>query len=340
MLTGNVGLPRVTVSLVTYNGIQWLEACLASIDRQSLAPVELLVLDNASTDGTLEVLQRHAAREERMQLIESGENLGYAAGHNRNIFAARGEFILLLNQDVELDGGFLAEATAAFVDRPMTAAIQGRIRRLARSGVRSDVLDTTGLEMHRDRRVISRAQGEREGRAFDRSGPVWGADGPAPVYRRAALLDAREPRTGGGWEVLDEDFFMYKEDVDLAWRLRRLGWEAWYAPRAIAWHARSAAAGPGHSLIDIARTNRMIPRWIKAISWRNQRLMQVKNEQFGQYIADLPWILRRELLSLGFIVVADPLRLRAIPQLIRALPAAARKRRWLQQRLRAGRADG
>ena len=327
--------PLVTISLVTYNGSKWIAGCLGSVQRQTLSSFEFLVLDNASVDGTVEALRQFSTIEPRMQLVESSENLGYAGGHNRNIFKARGEVVLLLNQDVQLDDDFLIQATAALEGKPTIGAIQGRLRRLSDEGQRTDILDSTGLAMHRDRRVVSRFQGERDGVEHAEPGPVWGVDGPAPVYRRRALLEAQEPRTPGGWEVLDEDFFMYKEDVDLAWRLRRLGWGAWYAPRAIAWHARGAGGSPVHSLADIARSNRTIPRWIKAISWRNQRLMQVKNERPAAFIRDLPWILRREVLSLGFMVVVDPLRLRVIPDLVRALPAAARKRRWIERRLRA-----
>jgi GT2 family glycosyltransferase len=262
----------------------------------------------------------------------SATNLGYAAAQNRVIAEATGEFVLLLNQDVELDPSFLSEAIQAFEGRPSLAAVQGRIRRLAPDGVRTEWLDSTGLELHRDRRAVARAQGAADGPEHGVPGPVFGADGPAPVYRVAALMDARLPRTRGGWEVLDEDFFMYKEDVDLAWRLRVLGWDAWYVPTALAWHARTAAGPVGMRLLDIARSNRQIPRWIKALSWRNQRLMQLKNESAADYLRDLPWIMRRELLSLAFIVVADPLRLNAIPLTLRALPGAARKRRYLATR--------
>jgi GT2 family glycosyltransferase len=134
--------------------------------------------------------------------------------------------------------------------------------------------------------------------------------------------------------VLDEDFFMYKEDVDLAWRLLLLGWTAWYAPDAIAWHARGAGGPRARSMLEIARTNNTIPRWIKALSWRNQRLMQVKNETLSMYLRDMPWILRREILSLGFIVIADPRRLSAIPAFFRGLPRALRKRRIIQRQRR------
>jgi len=328
--------PRLTISLVTFNGSRWLDGCLAAVDalrRARPTEIELIVLDNASTDGSLEWLRHRIADDPRAHLIESTLNLGYAAAHNRIIEQARGPFVLLLNQDVQLDEGFAERALAAFEGRPTVAAVQGQIRRLGADSTRLDTLDTTGLQMGRYRRCVSRSQGLPSDAAPATGGPVFGADGPAPVYRRAALIDARVPRTRGGWEVLDEDFFMYKEDVDLAWRLKLLGWEAWYEPAALAWHARSAAGPPGTGLLAIARSNQHIPRWIKSLSWRNQRLMQVKNENLTAYLQDLPWIARRELLSLGFIVVADPRRLAAIPATLRALPGAMRKRRYLRQRL-------
>jgi GT2 family glycosyltransferase len=332
--------PVVTVSLVTWNGRAWLPGCLDSVTRQDLEDIEILVLDNASTDGTLAWLLERAAADPRITVHGSDENLGYAIGHDRNILRARGEFVLLLNQDVELDEGFLSAALAAFRADARIGALQGRLRRLGPGGVRLDTLDTTGLVMARDRRATSRGQGQPDGPDHQRPGLVWGADGPAPLYRRAALQDARVPRGNGRWEVLDEDFFMYKEDVDLAWRLRLLGWRAWYAPTALAWHARGTGGTGATTLRDIARTNRSIPRGVKVLSWRNQRLMQLKNESLGGYLRDLPWIARRELLSLAFIIVFDPRRLVAVAHLLRAAPAAMRKRSYIRARARSPESPG
>ena len=323
-------VPIVTVSLVTYKGMQWLPGCIRSVQDQDLDGFELRVIDNASKDGSAEWLQREAARDGRISVTESPTNLGFARAHNINIEASRSPFVLLLNQDVELDDGFLRAALAPF-DDPAIAAVQPMILRLAADRQRTNVIDSTGLVLQRSRRVVSRRQGEIEADEDRQPGRVWGADGPAPVYRRAALLDARVPRTAGGWEILDEDFFMYKEDVDLAWRLQLFGWNAWYAPDAVAWHARSAG-GPARSVVDIARTNWSIPGWIKAVSWRNQRLMQVKNERFSDYLRDLPWIFVREALSLVFITVADPSRLRELPRLASKLPGALRKRVFIQRK--------
>lgn len=321
--------PVITISLVTHNGMRWLDGCLRSLRAQTHADFELLVVDNASTDGTLQRLHDEAATEPRMSLVESVENLGFAVANNRNIDAARGEFVMLLNQDVELDPGFLGAALAAFKNRPDVAAVQGRLLRLGPDGEHTTVIDSTGLEMHRSRRVVARRQAEHDDARDLIGGPVWGADGPAPVYRRAALFAAREPRTGGGWEVLDEDYFMYKEDVDLAWRLRTMGWKAWYEPTALAWHARGAGVGPGRSILEIARSSATIPRRIKALSWRNHRLMQLKNERGLDFLRDLPWIWSRESLSLAFVIVADPLRIASVATFVKRAPSAFRKRRYI-----------
>ena len=134
--------PAVTVSLVTWNGLEWLPCCLDSVAAQTLEDYELLILDNGSTDGSVEWLRERAAADERIRLVESDVNLGYAPGHNRNIEAARGEAVLLLNQDVELDEGFLEAAVAALGERPDVAAVQGLVWRLDGSGARTDVVDT------------------------------------------------------------------------------------------------------------------------------------------------------------------------------------------------------
>lgn len=332
--------PAVTISLVTWNGLRWLPGCLGTVAAQTLADYELLIIDNGSTDGSVEWLREHASLDDRITLLESGSNLGFARAHNRNIAAARGSAVLLLNQDVELDPGFLAAALTAFDGRPEVGSVQARLRRLDADGERSDVLDTTGLGMHRDRRVVSRGQLLVDDPMSRIAGPVWGVDGAVPVYRSAALESARLPRTSGGAEVLDEDFFSYKEDVDLAWRLRRLGWEAWYEPAALAWHARGGGDTGATGWRAVIQANMSNPPHVRALSWRNHRLMQLKNEEPRAFLQDLPWIARRELQAWAFMLVADPRRLGAVPELLRGLPAARRKRRALVAKLSGASGSG
>jgi GT2 family glycosyltransferase len=313
--------PAVTITLATWNGMRWLQACLASIAAQSLPDYELLIRDDASTDATPEFLAREAERDERIRFAAATENAGYGRTQNALLRQARGEAVLVLNQDVVLDPGFLEAGVRLLERRPRVGSVQGRILRLGNASERLPVVDTTGLVMKRDRRVVSRDQ---LGRASESRppGPVWGADGPAALYRRSALEDVRQPDLRGGWEVLDSDFHDQKEDADLAWRLRRLGWEAWYEPAMLAWHARTGADSAAGWRANLAN-----PLDTRVRAWRNQRLMQLKNDDPGRVLRDLPWILARELGQLSLMLLADQRRLRALPGLLRLAPAALRKRR-------------
>jgi GT2 family glycosyltransferase len=153
-------------------------------------------------------------------------------------------------------------------------------------------------------------------------------------------MDARLPRRGGGWEVLDEDFFRLKEDVDLAWRLQRLGWRTWYEPAALAWHGRTGHGYHVPRFREILRASMSDPADTRALSWRNQRLMQAKNDPLEAMLRDLPWILRREAMEWYFAIYVDRARIRALPGLVRAWPGALRKRRALARRIAQRRRAG
>jgi GT2 family glycosyltransferase len=325
--------PLVSISLVTYNGLRWLDACLASAMAQTHPAIEFLVLDNASTDGTVDRLLTFSKEHPSVRLVQSPVNLGFAAAHNRNIEIARGDLVCLLNQDIVLDPDFLQEAALAFARDADIAAVQGKLLRLGPNFERTSTIDSTGLVMSRNRRVVSRGQGREDVGQYDEPGFVFGADGPAPVFRLSALNDVRVPATRGGWEVLDEDFFMYKEDVDLAWRLLLFGWDARYVPSAVAWHARGAAAS-AESDMALARERRRLPTWIKRLSWGNQRLMQVKNELGSLFAADLLPIAWKELRAFAFLAVFETRSIGAIPRLLRRLPAARRKRAHIMKHKR------
>jgi GT2 family glycosyltransferase len=323
----------VSVSLVTYNAARWLDACLASLLAQSHPNLEILVLDNGSTDGTRQRLEAAVAENPVIRLAISPTNLGYAGGHNRSIAESRGEFVCLLNQDIVLDPDFLGAALAPF-DAPRVGSVQGRLRWLSPDLERTNVIDSTGLQINRSRRITSRGQGSPDGPHNDRAGLVFGVDGACPVYRRSALDDVRI-----AGEILDEDFFMYKEDVDLAWRLLLRGWEAAYAPGAVAWHARGAGESAATTAWEVIQHRRGIPTWVKRLSWRNQRLMQIKNEDASLVRRDLLRVIWHEIAAFAYLVGSNPTNVAAVVELVRMLPAALRKRRRVKQLRRISRAD-
>lgn len=329
----------VSISVVTYEGECWIEACLRSILDQGHPSLELLVIDNGSRDGTVTIARSVLSHTPWASVHELGTNLGFAGGHNRGLALAHGEIVCLLNQDAVLDPGFIGRAVASLASRADVASIQGLILGLSPDGTKSDRIDTTGLTVGRDRRFRSRGQGQSSRSSAPPAGPVFGADGPAPVYRMSALREAGVTRMDGRSEILDEDFFLYHEDTDLAWRLRLLGWAAWFDPTVIAWHGRGLAGPSRLDLASLAKARRNSTTARDSLAWRNLRLMQVKNETGGLFLRDVFHIARRELGSVVLLLLFGPNRRASVTSLVRSIPAARWKRRQIQARRKATMAD-
>jgi GT2 family glycosyltransferase len=231
---------RVLVSLVTHNEAPDAERLVPSLFAQTFRDVAVSVVDNASEDGTRATL---AAFEKvapvPLEVFPSRENLGYTGGHNRSIAKAveRGiPWVLVLNTDVVLAPDFL-EALLADAGRPSrerTATFTGKILRADGPALTpTSVIDSAGLRMTPNGRHFDVGAGDPDDGRFDRPAEIFGASGCAALFRTEALADIRIS-TG----FFDDDFFVYREDVDLAWRLRGRGWSARCVPGARAWHRR------------------------------------------------------------------------------------------------------
>lgn len=301
--------PLVSVNLLTYNGEKYIQDCLDSINRQSYANLEILIIDNCSTDKTRDYLKG-------FPVIFNKENIGFAAGHNQAIRESRGELILCLNQDVILDKDFIKAAVRPFQTDKKIASLQGKLLRP------KGPLDCTGLVFLKNRRIICRGQGEIDRGQFEKSEEIFGADGAAPVYRRQALEDIKIKQ-----EYFDEDFFCYKEDVDLAWRLKLYGWKAIYQPKAIAWHWRGSGDSAARWPWQIIQERRKINKFSKYLSFKNQRLMQIKNERLGSLLKHLIWWLPKEIAAWLYLIFFERFSWPAIRDLFKQLPSAWQKRK-------------
>lgn len=339
--------PLVSIILLLYKPGFYLRPCLESIWGQSFRDFELLVIDNDSKDGTTqraEEILKSEASQINWRLIANEKNSGFAAGHNQGIGEALGKFIFLLNQDVILDKDFLKNILEVFKENPKIGAAQGKLLRLKVAGQdlqRSDVIDNVGLEILKNRRIVARGQGQPDQGQFERTEEIFGADGAAPIFRRTALEDIKicvNPPKSSAFvprsEYLDEDFFMYKEDVDLAWRLRLAGWEALYEPRAVAWHARTAGDSAVQGYAGIIRERLKINRFAKYFSFKNQRLMQIKDEQPKLLLKHFFWWFPKEVTSWIYILLFERYTLKAVKELFRQAPVAWQKRKIIMARKR------
>lgn len=292
---------RVSVSLVTWNNWPIVEECIASLLRQNPQPLEVLLVDNASWDGTPEKVRFQYPQ---VNVFENARNEGFARGHNQNIRRSCGEYILILNPDVLLAPDFLKVLIDKARDKGRGGAFSGLLMRMD-----DNTVDSAGIGFSKWKRVF-------DDRRIDtkQEEPIFGPSGAAALYRRFMLEDIRE-----GDEYFDEAFFAYYEDVDLAWRAQKLGWSAWLIPEAKAWHVRKAAEGFG--------------AWhAQPYIFRNRYWTLLKNERTGDFWSHFPIALAFESLRLVKWLFTNPLVFAQIPTMIRSFPVVWGKRQVLRDR--------
>jgi GT2 family glycosyltransferase len=308
-------LALVTIGLVTWNSAPDLARCLDGIRGQQHHPIELLVGDNASTDGTRALLEERTAAAERRYFPT---NLGFSAAHNALIRESRGAYYVTLNPDVVLDPGFVGALAAALDTAPRAGSATGKLRRAEPPGV----LDSTGIVMHRSQRHLDRGAGEIDRGQYDAPGPVFGVSGGAGCYRRA-MLDA----VAIDGEAFDEDFFAYREDADLAWRAQLLGWDAIYVPQATATHVRRVTPERRGAL----------PAAINRYGVRNRFLLRLKNQTAAQAVRFALPGLARDAQVIGYVLAREWASIPGLVDVVRLLPRTLAKRRAIMARRVRGR---
>jgi hypothetical protein len=278
--------------VVTWNSAAYVEGCLRSLRDLARPPAEVVVVDGGSGDGTA---QRAREAHPGAEVIECGGNVGFCRGNNLGIARTRSPFVLVLNPDTRLHSRFLEELLPAFAD-PAVGIASGKLLRFD-----GRTLDSAGQELGRSRQPVDRGYGRRDRGQLDADAEVFGACGAAALYRRAML----EALAGPGGAVFDEDFFAFYEDLDLAWRARRAGWKAVYRHGAVGYHARGGTArGPGPP----GRWRALLGRApeLRFHVAKNRYLTILKNDTPGAYLANLPFILARDLPLLGLLLVTSP----------------------------------
>lgn len=217
----------ISVIVPNWNGAQHLPICLDSLRRQTLSGAEIIVADNGSTDGSLQLLERCYPE---VQVLPLEQNRGFAGACNAGMQLARGRFIALLNNDTEADVSWLEEVVAAFARHPEAGLVASKMLLFHRR----DTFHTAGDFYRVDGIPGNRGVWERDEGQYDEEEYVFGACGGSAAYRRSMLEQVG---------LLDEDFFYSCEDVDLAWRAQLARWRCVYTPRAVVYHKLSATGG-------------------------------------------------------------------------------------------------
>jgi GT2 family glycosyltransferase len=219
--------PLVSIIIPNWNGIQHLPVCLDALRAQTYAPIEVVLVDNGSGDGS-QALVTELYPEVRLLALD--RNLGLTGGNNAGFRAARGEILISLNNDTEADPGFVEALVGALEEHPEAGI--GAAKMLLFD--RRDTLHSAGDGYGVDGIPFNRGVWQTDEGQYDEPGWIFGGCGGAVAYRRS-MLDEIGP--------FDESFFMYCEDVDLNWRAQLAGWRCWYTPSAVVYHKLSATGG-------------------------------------------------------------------------------------------------
>jgi GT2 family glycosyltransferase len=244
----------LSVVIPNWNGLRFLPACLGALAAQTHPHLQVIVVDNASSDGSQAYIREHHPD---VKLIQLPENAGFTGACNNGIQAAQGEFIALLNNDTEADPGWAAAVMDAFRRCPEVGMVASKMLLFEER----DRFHTTGDFFTVDGRPGNRGVWERDEGQYDREEYVFSANGGSAAYRRT-MLD----QIG----LLDDDFYYSLEDIDLAWRAQMTGWRCLYIPGAIVYHHLSASGGgviasyyDGRNLIYVLVKNYPSALWRK-----------------------------------------------------------------------------
>lgn len=267
---------RVAAVIPNWNGAAFLDRCLASLAQQSTGRLEVIVVDNGSTDNSAAVAERSGAR-----LIGLDRNYGFAYAVNRGIEASDAEFIAVVNNDVELQPGWLAALLEALAANPDCGMVTGRT--LIRG--RDAILDGAGDALSLGFAAARLGFGLPDGPAYREPRAVLAVSGAASLFRRHVFEKAG---------MLEEQFFAYLEDVELCLRAQLAGFRAMYVPQAVACHVVSGSSG---GIGTDSRPHPRVARWMTA----HQLLVAARYTRWGTLRVVLPRLLLIQALWAGHL---------------------------------------
>ena len=269
---------KLAVQLLTWNGEKYIPHLFNSLRAQTFTDWKLYILDNNSSDNTLEAVKKELNNfSVQYELEQNKENKGFAAGHNQLLPKSDSEYVLFLNQDVYLDKECLGKM-ADFLDKNDSAGVSLRLMKWNFPDGFTDEADSLGLKVYKNRQVADLKKNDKA--------EVFGISGAVPIFRRRALSAV----AFGDGSVFDEAYGSYKEDVDLAFRLQSAGFKTHIVFDALAYHDRSSDSDQ-----STLKNKKNQLAHIKYNSYKNHIMTIYKNEYWQNFVLDFPWILWYEL---------------------------------------------
>lgn len=296
--------PAISIIILNWNGKRFLDDCLGSLAAQVFRDFETILLDNGSTDGSAAHIEGNYPW---VKLIGLPENLGFSGGNNRALQECRGDHIVTLNNDTNVEPGFLAELLKVVEADPGIGMVAAKMLNFYQPGR----IDSVGIKIAANGMSYNIGVGEKDDGQYDAPAGVFGPCAGAALYRRSML-----EKVG----FFDPSFFAYYEDVDLAWRGRLAGWRCVTAPGAVVYHVHSATSG------------KMSPFTVYHVQ-RNKWFVILKNWPAALFLKRLPLIVSFDMASLVLAVLRGQFfaAIRARFAVLRSLPHLLRSRRGIKK---------
>lgn len=298
-------MPEMSVIVLTWNGKHFLEDCLGSMRRQTFRDFETILVDNGSTDGSVDYVRSQFPE---VKLLALPENLGFTGGNIAGYAQSTGSLVIMLNNDTEAHPGWLEAIHKASAAYPQSGSFASKMMYFDERGR----VENCGFDVGLSGATVDLGRDELDGPAWSQPRKVFGGCGGAVTYRRSMLDDIG---------FLDPDFFMTYEDVDLSFRAQLLGYECVYVPGAIVYHRYRA-------------TNKKTPARQVFYSQRNIEFVYLKNMPLALILRSAPQRLLYEAGAAAYFMRqgAGAAFFRAKLDVMRSLPAILRKREEIQKR--------
>jgi hypothetical protein len=296
--------PLVSVVVVNYNGRHLLEDCFRSLTHQSYRNYEMILVDNGSKDDSISFMKEHFPN---VHIVQLSSNTGFARGTNAGINEAKGEFILTLNNDTCVFSDFIEKLIQPMMREPAVGMCASKMISPDKK------INSTGICISRSGAAWDRGGFEEDHGQYDYEEEVFGPCAGAALYRRIMLDEIG---------LFDEDFFLFMEDVDLAFRARLAGWKCMYAPEACVIHKHGGTAGYQSDL---------------SIYYGNRNLLWyvVKNYPARTFFLFLPWLAVRNTADIPYYAKHGKLLtiLRAKRDMLLGIRKMVDKRKYIQRKV-------
>ncbi|NHZ73679.1 MAG: glycosyltransferase [Nitrospirae bacterium] len=281
----------VAVCVVTHNSEGDLRGCLDSIAALRYRPLELVVVDCASTDDSVATVSRHHQPELPLVHRALSENIGFAGGMNEALAQTDAPWVLTLNPDARPDPDYISHLLERATRHPefRVGALAGRLVRPQQAD-ETRLLDACGMFLSPTWRHFDRGSGEPATGSWTRADRVFGATGAASLFRREALDDVAVER-----EMFLSEFHSFREDAELCFRLQERGWEVLYEPSALCEHRRH----------NLPSRRRQMPPHVNMHSLKNRYLLRLYHQNgMNLLLTGVPALLR-DLAAFAYVLLRE-----------------------------------